>query len=324
MRALCLLSKVACGPFDPWSKRRGFCPSHALSPVVVAAALLGSSAAHAADARVFDRQVAAEPRGTVEISNVAGRVEVSGWDRPEISVHGDLEGGVDRVDIASDHGRTTITVRLPSYSFHGGGADLRVKIPRGSELDVSSVSADVTSTDVQGVQRLKTVSGGIKADIAQSDVETKTVSGDVILHGHGQPAELRVTTISGNVHVEHGAGQFEATTVSGSLTVQLDPARSVRVRTTSGDFTFQGKLLKGADFDAQTVSGGIKVHAGTEAGIEYEVLTFSGDARNCFNVEAERTSKYGPGSRLSGTRGAGGARVRLKTMSGDVDLCDRP
>jgi DUF4097 and DUF4098 domain-containing protein YvlB len=323
MRALCLLSKAACGPFNPCGKRRGFCHTHALSPAVVAA-LLGSAAVHAADARVFDRQMAAEPRGTVEISNVAGRVEVSGWDRPEISVHGDLEGGVDRVDIASDHGRTTITVRLPSYSFHGGGADLRVKIPRGSELDVSSVSADVTSTDVQGVQRLKTVSGDIKADIAQSDVETKTVSGDVILHGHGQPAQLHVTTISGNVRVERGAGEFEATTVSGGLTVQLDPARSVRVRTTSGEFTFQGKLLKGADVDAQTVSGGITLHAGGEAGIEYEVLTFSGDARNCFNVEAERTSKYGPGSRLSGRRGEGGAHVRLKTMSGNVYLCDRP
>jgi DUF4097 and DUF4098 domain-containing protein YvlB len=324
MRALCSLLKAACGPFNPWGKRRGFCPTQALSlSSAVAVALLASAALHAQD-RVFDRKVPADPRGRVEISNVSGKVDVSGWDRPEVSVHGDLEGGVDRIDIASDHGHTTITVRLPSYSFHGGGANLRVQIPRGSELDVSSVSADVTSTAVQGAQRLKTVSGQIKADIAQSDVETKTVSGDVTLHGHGQPAELHVTTISGNVRLDHGAGEFEATTVSGDLTVQLDPARSVRVRTTSGDFSFQGKLTKDADFDAQTVSGEIKLHAGAEAGYQYEVLTFSGEARDCFNVEAERTSKYAPGHRLSGTRGGGQAHVRLKTMSGEVDLCDRP
>jgi DUF4097 and DUF4098 domain-containing protein YvlB len=323
MRALNSMSKVACDPFDRRGRRHGSGLLHSLS-CVVAIGLLASVAARAADERVFDREMPAEPRGTVEISNVAGKVEVSGWDRPEVSVHGDLEGGVDRVDIASDHGRTTITVRLPSYSFHGGGADLRVKIPRGSELDVSSVSADVTSSDVQGVQRLKTVSGGIKADIAQSDVEAKTVSGDVVLHGHGQPAQLHVTTISGNVQVDHSAGGFEANTVSGDLSIQLDPARSVRVRTTSGDFSFQGKLLKGADFDAQTVSGEIKLHAGAEAGYEYEVLTFSGDVSNCFNVAAERTSQYGPGRRLSGTRGDGGGHVRLKTMSGGVDVCDRP
>ena len=124
------------------------------------------------------------------------------------------------------------------------------QVPRGSELDVSTVSADVTSTDVQGVQRLKTVSGEIRADIAQSDVEAKTISGDIALSGHGQPARLHVSTVSGSLRLEHGAGELEATAVSGAVTVRLDSARSVRVRTTSGDLRFEGKLLRGASFDA--------------------------------------------------------------------------
>jgi hypothetical protein len=43
-------------------------------------------------------------------------------------------------------------------------------------------------------------------------------------------------------------------------------------------------------------------------------------------AEAERVSKYGPGRRLNGTRGTPGsaeAKIRLKTMSGDVELCDK-
>ena len=100
-------------------------------------------------------------------------------------------------------------------------------------------------------------------------------------------------------------------------------ARSVRVRTTSGDLRFEGKLLRGASFDAESVSGELIVRASAEAGYAYEVTTFSGDIRDCFNVEAERTDKYGPGHRLSGTRAAGGAHVRLRTMSGGVELCDR-
>jgi len=109
---------------------------------------------------------------------------------------GELGAGVDRIDVTSDHGHTVIRVVLPSYSFRSGSVDLRVQVPRGSELDVSAVSADVTSTDVQGVQRLKTVSGEIRADIAQSDVEAKTISGDIALSGHGQPARLHVSTVS--------------------------------------------------------------------------------------------------------------------------------
>jgi hypothetical protein len=36
-----------------------------------------------------------------------------------------------------------------------------------------------------------------------------------------------------------------------------------------------------------------------------------------------RVSKYGPGKRLAGTSKDSGARVRVKTMSGDVELCDK-
>src|SRR5438445_41960 len=175
----------------------------ALLPTMIMA-MLASAVARGASDRVFERQVAADPRGVVEISNVAGRIKVSGWDR-----------------------------------------------------------------------------------------------------------------------VEHGAGELEATAVSGGVTLRLDSARSVRVRTTSGDLRFEGKLLRGASFDAESVSGELIVRASAEAGYEYEVTTFSGDIRDCFNVEAERASKYGPGHRLSGTRAEGGAHVRLKTMSGSVELCDR-
>ncbi len=82
---------------------------------------------------------------------------------------------------------------------------------------------------------------------------------------------------------------------------------------------------KGANIDAETVSGDLTVRASSEGGLDYQVNTFSGDIKNCMGVESERVSKYGPGRRLNGTRGSGGdeARIRLKTMSGDVELCDK-
>ena len=290
--------------------------------------LLAASAAARANDRVFDQQVAADPHGIVEISNVSGKIEVSGWDQPRVSVHAELSGHATSVDVTRDHGRTTITVRLNQVwgglSFGNGKADLKIKVPRGSEIDATAVSADVISSNVLGAQRLKSVSGSIKADIAQADVEAKTVSGDVILRGQGKPAELHITTISGNIRLDHGAGDIEATTTSGDLNVQLDPGHSIRVRTISGRMIVNGKLMKDADLDAETVSGDVGLHAGAEDGYEYEVTTFSGNIRNCFNVETERTNRYGPGERLSGSRGKGSAHVRLKTMSGDVDLCDKP
>jgi DUF4097 and DUF4098 domain-containing protein YvlB len=283
-----------------------------------------------ADDHDFERKVAADPKGVVEISNVAGRVLVSAWDNPEVEVHGELGSGVERIDVESDHGRTTIKVIVPNSSFRTISTMLRVRVPRESELDVSAVSADVEATDVQGGLQLKTVSGNVKADIFQRNTEIKTVSGDVALRGQGGqsgPSQMiHVSTISGNIRVDHAAGEFDATTVSGDMNVHLDPTRSVRVRTTSGDFDFEGKLAKGGSFDVETVSGDLIVRAMTEAGMDYQVATFSGDIKNCMGVESERVSKYGPGRRLTGVDGKGGgegSRVRLKTMSGDVELCDK-
>ena len=280
---------------------------------------------HTVAARSFDKEVAADPNGTVEVSNVSGKVEVTGWDQPRVSVHAELSGDVSDIEVNSERGRTTISVRFPRATFFGGGdAHLKIMIPRGSECDVSAVSADVSSSGVLGAQRLKSVSGSIVADIAQADVEAKSVSGDITLRGNGKPGALHATSISGTVRLDRGAGDIEANTVSGDLKVSLDPGRSVRMRTTSGDVAIQGRLAKDADLDAQTVSGDVSLRAAPEGGYSYEVATFSGSISNCFNATAERTSKYGPGERLSGTRGTGGAHVRIKTMSGDVELCDRP
>ena len=282
--------------------------------------LVASAAAHASD---FDREIGVQPHGVVDISNVSGSIEVSAWDRPEVSVHAELGSGVDHVDVSTEGTRTLIKVILPSgHSLGRGDAELHVKIPKDSELDVSAVSSDVTTSGVQGVQRLNTVSGDVEAEIAGSDFELKTVSGDVKVKGHGQPARLHLGTVSGDVHLDHGAGDFEASTVSGTLVVSLDSATSVRAHTTSGDLRFTGKLARGAAFEATTVSGDLNVRASAEGGYAYEVSSFSGDISNCFDAKAERTSKYGPGSTLQGTRGEGAGHMHLKTMSGDIELCD--
>ncbi len=295
----------------------------ALRLTSVLLALCAGTLASASNDRTFDQLVATQPRGVVQISNVSGRIEVSGWDRNDVSVHAELDSGVERVDVASEAGRTTIKVVLPHTSAHGGEARLQVKVPKDSELDVSAVSAALTTQGVLGVQRLSAVSGNIEAELAGADVELKTVSGDLRLEGHGQPARLHVSTVSGDVHLEHGAGDLEASTVNGALVVSLDSARGVRVRTTSGDVRFEGKLSRGATLEATTVSGDLKVSAGAEGGYAYDVASFSGEITDCFNASPERVSQYGPGSRLEGTRGEGAGRLRLKTMSGNVQLCDR-
>jgi|HubBroStandDraft_4_1064222.scaffolds.fasta_scaffold13456_3 DUF4097 and DUF4098 domain-containing protein YvlB len=284
--------------------------------------LCASMVAGASDDRSFERTVAAQPHGVVDISNVAGSIEVSGWDRQEVSVRAELESGVENVEVGSEGGRITIKVVLPHSSSHGE-ARLHVQIPKDSELDVSAVSADIQVRGVLGVQRLSAVSGDVTAEIAAADVEAKTVSGEVRIKGHDQPARLHLSSVSGDLRLEHGAGDLEAGTVSGTMVVSLDSARSVRAHSTSGDLRFEGKLTRGATFEASSVSGDLNVRASADGGYAYEASSFSGDISDCFDVKPERSGEYAPGHRLQGSRGEGAGHMHLKTMSGDIQLCDR-
>ncbi len=135
----------------------------------------------------IDRTVAAQAQGEVQISNVSGTVDVRGWDRNEIKVTGDIGEDVERVDIETNGGRTVIKVVLPRGSSHDGDATLEIQVPRMSSIEVSAVSADVSSRGVLGTQRIKTVSGEITADVAGDNSEVRSVSGDITVRGAGKP-----------------------------------------------------------------------------------------------------------------------------------------
>jgi DUF4097 and DUF4098 domain-containing protein YvlB len=293
-----------------------------IQSTVAAAVLAGAAAmAHAEDS--FEKRVPATPTGVVEISNVAGSVSVAGWDKPEVEVTAELGSEDTRVEVTSEDGRTRVRVIVPRNSEDDSDTELQVRVPRGSELQISTVSADIVARDVTGEQRLKSVSGNVKTDIAANDIEVKTVSGDLWLRGKSEDTDLRLSTVSGNMRLERAAGEVDAITTSGDMSLDVQPARSVRLRTTSGSVEYRGKLARDASFEAESVSGDLNVRASAENGFDFEISSFSGDIENCFNVEAEKTSRYGPGQRLSGKRGEGGAKIRMQTMSGEIDLCDR-
>jgi len=293
--------------------------------VIPAASLaLALGTAHASN---FQRQVAADPHGEVEVSNITGSIIVSAWDEPAVSVTADLPSDTQRVKVTGGHGRTSVCVTYEhgcgSAGFFGGKTPVRleVRVPRGSELDVSAVSAAVTSNGVTGRQHLHTVSGDIHASLGSGDDEVNSVSGDIDLHGSAADGTLHVTSVSGDLTVTDVAGELEARTVDGKVTAELPSARLVRINTTSSGIALHAALTSGGTVETETVSGEQKFDLSAPAGYTYEAKSFSGDITDCFGQEPSK-SGYGPGSRLSGTRGGGAGHVRIKSLSGDISLCD--
>jgi len=276
----------------------------------------------AAVAGTVDRTVAASPQGDVEISNVSGRVDVRGWDRNEVRVTGQYDNGVERVDVETSGSRVVVKVVLPRNS-RDSDATLEVQVPKGSSVEVGAVSADVTSRGVLGTQRLKTVSGEISADISGDDSEVRSVSGDLTVRGSGKPLKLRASSVSGSLDLSNAAGSLDVVTVSGDAHVHMSEAKEIRARTTSGDLELVAKLTRDGRVDAEGVSGDLSLQLSSPGSLSLEIESFSGDITGCLADSVERVSKYGPGVRLNVRNVEAGPRVRAKTLSGDIEVCDK-
>jgi len=299
---------------------RPFGLAHRRLPLLAALAL---ASAGAFAGTPINERIAADPAGQVEISNISGLVDVTAWARNEVEVTGELGKGAERLEVSRTGNVVRVKVILPSKSSRAESSELFVKLPAGSSLAINTVSADVGVRGLRGSQRLQSVSGNLRTEAAAEDVECKTVSGDVNIAGSGQRALLTVTTVSGDAAVTKVAGEVNGNTVSGDFTVAMGEASRSRLRSTSGNLGLTGKLAADARLDIESISGDVRLDLASPVGAEFDVSSFNGQIRNCFGPAPVRTSEYAPGRELRFREGGGAARVRIKTLNGDISVCNK-
>jgi len=285
-------------------------------------ALLGTGPAALAGSPINERKPA-DPSGQVEVSNTAGSVVVTGWARNEVEVTGTLGEGVERLEFVQSGQLTRVKVILPKRSSRVESTSLVLKVPATSSLSANTVSADVRVQGVRGTQRLQSVSGDIETEAAAEDVECKTVSGNVVVNGTGQKSLLTVTTVSGDATVSRVGGEVNGNTVSGNFTITAGDTTRSRLRSTSGDLGLKGQLVADARLDFESISGDVRLDLVGPIGAEFDVSSFNGAIRSCFGPKPVRTSEYAPGTELRFKEGQGAARVRIKTLNGDISICNR-
>ena len=285
--------------------------------------------AEGAARRTVDEHRAADPQGQVEIIDVSGRVDVVGWDKAEVAVSGTLGTDVDKLDITTAGTHTTIHVIMKNpggihigFSLGDGGAELVVHMPQRSSLKTSLVSADLVVKDLLGNQELQTVSGDVRSAAAR-EVRVRTVSGDVELTAGAESRVVEVGTVSGDVKVTGGGGEVAINTVSGDCHMSLGTLSRARLKTVSGDYHLSAELAADGRLEAESISGDVTIEfGGALPPAEFDLQSFSGDLTTCSGHKPVKEG-YGPGSRLTYKEGAGTARVRVDTKSGDVSVCTK-
>lgn len=286
---------------------------------------LALAAGDSATNRSVDQRLDAVGTTAVAITNVAGAVTVVGSRANEVRVSGQLGAGVERLDLRRDGDVVVVKVILPPKSTmsKSGAATLRIEIPRGHRVDVSAVSADVRVGGVAGAQDLRTVSGDIVSGAAGASVEIKSVSGDVTFNGGGRAGSVTVATVNGNIDLRALGGEVDVASISGDVELREVALRGGQVRATSGQVDIDTRAVRGAVLQVDTVSGDVDIRARGDVGLTVEARSFSGALSTCFGAQGEAPSRGGPGRRLGVTQGQGGMQLRVNSVSGEVDICDR-
>ncbi len=228
----------------------------------------------------------ATPDGTVAIELIAGSLAIEGWTRREVSVEGTLGRGTRGLRFEASDRRVEIRVEIGDRE-DVEGSDLIIRIPAGSRLEVQAIGADVEGSGLDG------------------EIRIETVAGDIGLEG-GRSKALSLETISGDITVLTSArlreGRFKS--VVGDIEVELD-------------------LDRGARLDLEAISGDISLALPGRVSADFEVSTFSGSIASDLGGQVRRRADHAPGRELRFATGGGDARVRIESLSGDVEITTR-
>jgi DUF4097 and DUF4098 domain-containing protein YvlB len=288
------------------------------SLIVVAAAVLSMPAL--ADEQV-NKTIDASPNGYVEIYNTSGSIEVTGWKQNKVEVKGTLGDAVEELIFERDGDEVVIRVEVPNRHWGDIDAELYIKIPEKSSLEVSAVSADIEVEDVLGEQSLESVSGDIETLGVANDVDAASVSGDIEIKGDGGKGDFEGSTVSGDIYILNLSGTIDIESVSGDVDIAGGRFDDVHFESVNGDQSFAAALINGGELSAESVNGSVDIDFTEPVSARFDIETFNGSIRNCFGPEPERTSKYSPGLELRFESGDGDSRVEIETLNGSVTIC---
>ena len=247
-----------------------------------------------------------DPTGRIEISNLKGSIEVRAWDRNEVHVSGELGKGVEKLVV--DGSRDNLEVRVEYPNHRGWGDDrteptrLVLQVPLQASLDIESVSADVRVDGVaSGELEVESVSGNVTIAAAPREADLSSVSGDISLAGR-LDGEIQAESVSGDIRIDSRG----------------ERVRRLETGTVSGDADVRVGLAEGGEISSETVSGDIRLRLPKSLSARVSGETFNGDL-SAPGARIE-TEEFGPGKSMQVRYGSGAGEIRIESFSGDAQI----
>ncbi|MFC1736588.1 DUF4097 domain-containing protein, partial [Candidatus Hydrogenedentota bacterium] len=247
----------------------------------------------------IEEEIPVEKDGAFTLKNVNGRVTVSSWDKPAVSIKAEKimryktgsNGGFFRgnrrnfetdeeaheffeeleVEVSSKKDNVSVDAKFPRLSkYH---ADLCVSyeilVPANALVKVNTTNGKIVCKDLRGGLDLCTTNGAVEAKGVAGAIKAKSTNGglDIQFSQPPSPGEnVSCKTTNGSIKLtlpEASAFDLEASTVNGSLNVDFP----VTIGPVSRGMSFSPKISGevqggGAQVKLKTINGSISVRKG--------------------------------------------------------------
>jgi DUF4097 and DUF4098 domain-containing protein YvlB len=289
--------------------------------------------------------VPAQGVSILSVSQPRSDFEITGTDGDQISIRADIQVWAEEqeeareklqsLDITTENDSGILRIKVdgpPWTKKRRTKVDFTIEMPRHILAEISSASGEISVRNLTGGTRLNTASGEIEISGCQGENALSSASGDIAASGCSQ-ASLKISTASGDIEVSDCSGDLAFQTVSGDVSASLSgnvrgqtvsgdidikagKPGEIKINSTNGDIQINGQISESNDSVITTVSGDVSIGLAGGSSAMIEAGTLSGDIDCGLELTESRKSSRS----LSGRLGDGRGSLKVKTVSGDIEI----
>ena len=238
------------------------------------------------------------------ISQSDGKVDVKGWDRPEVQLVAEFITGPHQDEARLEVTRVPEGLRIEVGRRHHFRffvfrwrrepvCNLTLMVPRKLSMDIRAVDGGISVQALEGYAGCRTVDGPISLKDISGEVHVRAVDGAIT--ARNLRARIKGGTVDGSITLEQVEGGLDLRTVDGSIRAE-------------------GLDGWGEGISLNTVDGNISVKLGQAKGY-LELRAVDGTIRS--KVAGLELTKA---NRLTGQIPGRDQKITLKTVDGNIDV----
>lgn len=287
----------------------------------------------------------------IDIELINGEVTVTGWDRNQVQVKGELSDQAEGYTFSSSNGITRFEEEYEDRrGFFGRNCDnwfncrgevdptvLEIFVPVNSTVRLEGVNVELAISNIDGNTEIEIVNGPIEAaglggrislETVNGSIETENLDGRINLstvNGRIRDRDsngdrVKFNAVNGSVYSNTASSRVSAESVSGAIELELGSIDDLEASTVSGRIRVSLALRDGGQVEMSSVSGTTELLVDPGISARFDINTaVGGDIDNELTDHAPvRENRFVNSSELQFSLNGGTGNVDISTVTGNI------